>query len=297
MRGRPSTAADDRITFVLPLRGARDTLAARLNLFPSIDRFFDVDDIDEVMVVTRPEEMEALVLNDVVSPRLRERIRRYCEDDFLPRNKSLFPLRGYDRQQVIKVTACNRIHTRVYCTLDSDMYLVRPCRLADWLIDGKCVYNPCSMDTHLRWWKASARHLGYELDSVQARGFDVTPALVYTDIMRELAHYLETERKGISHAIRNRATEHCLYWLYLLKNHNRSELYHEGPPYLYGRCLWTPDDAEPNGVYEFIDRQFSSDGYFFSILQSTSGFADRGVLEYVHSKIVQSRGAVQRSRT
>lgn len=276
---------EDRITFVLPLRGARDALAARLNLFPSIDRFFDLGDVEEIMVVVRSEERNALVFDDVVSPSLGERIRIYSEGDFLPGNSSFLPLRGYDRQQVVKLAACNRIHTRTYCTLDCDVYLVRPCRLADWLVDGKCVYNPCSMDTHPRWWKASARQLGYEFDFDPARGFDVTPALLHTGIVQELVHFLETDRKGIAHAIRNRATEYCLYWLYLLKNYCWSELYHDGPPYLYGSCLWRRADIGPNGIHELIDRQFRAEGHFFSILQSTSGVAKRKVLEYVHAKI------------
>jgi hypothetical protein len=141
------------------------------------------------------------------------------------------------------------------------------------------------MDAYPQWWRAAAKHLGYALDFDRRRGFGVTPALLHTRIAAELVDFLET-RKGVAHAVRHRATEYSLYWLYLLKNYASCDLYRDEGPRLFGNPAWKASDVEPGGVRAFVDRQFrSGNDYFFSLLQSSTGIADKGVLEYIRAKI------------
>ena len=291
MPGNPRAASltpdpREKLTFVLPLHGARDVQSARLNLLPSIDRFFEVEDIEELLVIGRSGEYQSFDFGDVVSEPLASRIRALDERELMPPVRSLLPLSGYDRQQVLKLTVSGRVRTRLYCTLDADVYLVRTCGLSDWWSDGKCLYNPCSMDVYPRWWRAAAKHLGYPLDFDRRRGFGVAPALLYTNIAADLVDFLETQRKGVAHAVRHRATEYSLYWLYVLKNHASCDLYLDDGPRLFGNPVWRATDVEPEGVRTFVDRQFRpGDDYFISLLQSTSGVVDRSVLEYIRGKI------------
>jgi hypothetical protein len=276
----------EHVTFVLPLHGARDVESTRMNLLPSLDRFFAVEDVEEILVIGRTGEYRGFAFDDVVSKPLAERIRAIDERELLPPSRSLLPLKGYDRQQVLKLTVSSRVRTRLYCTLDADVYLVKPCRLADWWSDGRCIYNPVSMDVYPRWWRAAVKHLGYRGNFDRGRGFGVTPALLYTHVAAAVVDYLETERRGVAHAVRHRATEYSLYWLYLLENYESSELYTAEPPHLLGRPAWRASDIGRQGVRAFVDRQFTpGHRYFFSLLQSTSGVVDRGVLEYIRSKI------------
>jgi hypothetical protein len=282
----PLPAGREKLTFVLPLRGARDLESTRLNLLPSLDRFFDVEDIEELLVIGRADELRTFDFSDVVSAPLAARIRALDERDLLPPDRGWLPLGGYDRQQVLKLTVSGRVRTRLYCTLDADVYLVRPCGLSDWWSDGRCVYNPVSMDVYPRWWRAAAKHLGYPLDFDRSHGFGVTPALLYTQIVSELVAFLEKDRKGVAHAVRHRATEYSLYWLFLLKNHSRQALYSEEAPHLMGNAVWRASDVGPEGVRAFVDRQFAPGGdYFMTVLQSTSRLADPSVLEYIQGKI------------
>jgi hypothetical protein len=279
-------AGREKLTFVLPLRGARDLESTRLNLLPSLDRFFEVDDIEELLVLGRADELRTFDFSDVVSAPLAARIRSLDERDLLPPDRGWLPLSGYDRQQVLKLTVSQRVRTRLYCTLDADVYLVRTCGLTDWWSDGKCVYNPVSMDVYPRWWRAAAKHLGYALDFDRSLGFGVTPALLYTQIVAELVAFLERDRKGVAHAVRHRATEYSLYWLFLLKNYARPALYREEGPRLMGNPVWRASDVGPEGVRAFVDRQFAPGGdYFMTVLQSTSGLADESVLAYIRGKI------------
>jgi hypothetical protein len=278
--------ARQRITFVLPLHGARDIESARMNLLPSLDRFFAVDDVEELLVIGRSGEYRRFDFSDVVSGALAARIRTLDERELLPPDRSLLPLKGYDRQQVLKLTVSSRVRTPVYCTLDADMYLVRACGLSDWSAGGRCIYNRVSMDVYPRWWRAAAKHLGYPLDFDRSHGFSVTPALLHTAVAAAVVEYLETRRKGVAHAVRHRATEYSLYWLYLLKNHRTTDFYLDGGPKLLGNPAWRTSDVGAEGVRAFIDRQFRpGNEYFISLLQSTSGLVDASVLAYIRDKI------------
>jgi hypothetical protein len=278
--------ARERITFVLPLHGARDLESTRLNLLPSLDRFFAMEDVEELLVIGTSDEYRSFDFSDVVSEALAARIRSLDESDLLPPDRSIFPLKGYDRQQVLKLTVSRRVRTRVYCTLDADMYFVRACSLSDWSIGGKCIYNRVSMDVYPRWWRAAAKHLGYPLDFDRSHGLSVTPALLHTSVAAAVVDYLETKRKGVAHAVRHRATEYSLYWLYLLKNYRSADFYLEDGPQLLGNPAWRSSDIGAEGVHAFIDRQFRpGNDYFISLLQSTSGLVDARVLEYIRGKI------------
>jgi hypothetical protein len=282
----PQTAQPDKLTFVLPLRGARDIETTRVNLLPSIDRFFEGGDIDQLLVVGRAEEFPDFDFSDVVSEPLAARIRILDESDLLPPERGLFPLSGYDRQQVLKLTVSRYVRTPLYCTLDADLYMVRQCGLLDWWPGRKCIYNRDSMDIHPRWWRAAAKHLGYPLNFDRTQGFGVTPALLYTDIVAHLVQYLEKERKGVAHAIRHKATEYSLYWLYLLKNYPVDSLYSDDGPKLLGNPIWKVSDVGAGGIYAFIDRQFApQDSYFMTVLQSSTGLRNQNVLEYIAARI------------
>lgn len=283
---------DDRITFVLPLRGDRDLETARRVLLPSLDLLFRLDDVEEILVIGRAEELARFDFADVVSAPLARRIRAVDEQDLIPRNRSLVPLSGYDRQQVLKLTVSGRVRTRLYCTLDSDVYLVTRCGLADWYAHGRAIYNRYPMDAHPKWWTAAAKHLGYRIrDFDRTHGFGVTPSLLFTDVARGVIEHLEGSRKGVAHAVRWRSTEYSLYWLYLLKNDEVAELYREGEPELIGQPLWREEEVPGGDVRAFVDAQFASEGrWFFSLIQSTSGVATPELLGYVREKIEWAAG-------
>jgi hypothetical protein len=290
-----SPDASAQLTFVLPLCGPRDIATARNNLLPSLEAFFALSDLAEILIVGSEREFRSIRVDDLFAPPFAERVRILSENELVGNDKSFHRARGWHKQQIVKLAISRRIRTPLYCTLDSDMFLVRPARLADWSIDGRCIYNPVPMTLHRKWWKRSAKQLNYQLDSFPSeQGFAVTPALLQTRVVQQLVHYLESERHGLTYAIRCGATEYTLYWLYLLKNFGAQQLYRAQPPHLFGGCIWKRYDIAQHQLLDFIDEQFAGNGgsFYFVVLQSTSGVVDDRVAEHIRCKIEASRRAL-----
>jgi len=282
---------DSRVTFLLPVSGRSDLQRARRNLLPSIDAFFQREQIGEILVLSPDAECGSIHFEDVVSAEVAERIRVVPETNIAGDGRPFRTARGWHKQQILKLLAGESIGTRLYCTLDADVYLVRPCSLADWVGRGACVYNPGSLDLHRRWWRRAAKRLGYRLHIQPTDGFGVTPSLLYTNIVRRLVDYLEAERGGVVRAIRRGATEYTLYWLFVKEHYNSQALYEAKRGPLYGRCLWKHYDARRNELPELVQRQFSGQGdFYFSLIQSTSGLASDDVVARIESEI-RSRAA------
>ena len=108
----------------------------------------------------------------------------------LPRAIRLRFLRhpGWYVQQVVKLAAAERVGTPFFLTLDADVICMRPTSVDDLVVDGKGVCQEYPVDFHPRWERWATRVLA--LPSVP-RNFNVTPAVLSTDAVRELVAHLE----------------------------------------------------------------------------------------------------------
>lgn len=283
----PGELDSSKLTFVLPVSGEWDVWRVRRNLLPSLDTFFRHADLAELTVIGTPAEFGTLDFRADVSPSFARRIRVVSETELAGEGRAFRDARGWHKQQVLKLLAGRRVATRLYCTLDADMYLVRPCGLSDWMPGGRCLYNPTRLDVHPRWWRRAARRLACPLRLAVDDGFGVTPSLLYTSIARELVAYLEAERGGVTKAIRAGATEYTLYWLYVTQHFQGGELYDAGGGPFYGRCLWKKRQLAGGGIEGLLDAQFPPGvRHWFSLIQSTTGIVDEAVVEEIRARIL-----------
>jgi len=288
---RPSGLTDERMTFVLPLAGAHDLNTVRRNLLPSLDEFFPLGDLHQVLVIGKDDEVDGLSFHDIVSPGLNERIVVLSESAVAGTDSRFRSARGWVKQQVLKLKAARIVTTGRYCTLDSDMYLVRPCQLSDWVRAGRCRYDRPPPGLHRKWWKRAARALNVPLTGALETQFGVTPAILVTQIVEELLDDFERRESELTRAISRGATEYTLYWLFLQLHRQIADVYDHSLGPLSGRCIWKRRSISRHSLNSHIDDQFAPDVPFcFSLVQSTTGLVTQPVVDYI-SDCIRSRAA------
>ena len=223
----------NKITFLLPLKGDKDMLRAKNRLLKSIDKFFLMSDIEEIIIIYCGA-FPPVTISMNISRGLIAKIR-YVSENFYEYGN----IHGWYKQQIIKLISSELIKTEIYCTLDADIYLLKKCSLEDWYIDGKCKYVPEHMKVHEYWWKQSAKALNFELNELEM-ACSVTPMLLYTDIVKKLLKYMNGNNINLSETVVNGATEYSLYWLYLINNYDILTIYSDEHPLLYNvhECIW-----------------------------------------------------------
>src|SRR5690606_10387109 len=99
-------------------------------------------------------------------------------------------LRGWMKQQLIKLAFAHYVQTEFYITFDADVVLTRETTWDDFVQDGKAVYSEMHLTPHTAWYRGSARVLGVPVQKHQ-REHNVTPALLSRRGVLSLAEYLE----------------------------------------------------------------------------------------------------------
>ena len=110
------------ITFILPLHSFRDINIAINILFPSVYEFFDLNDLEELIVILNSKDFECfnLHLNKVKLNYMNILKIKLVDEKTLYSQKSLS---SYYLQMLLKLLVCNIIKSEYYLTLDADTYL------------------------------------------------------------------------------------------------------------------------------------------------------------------------------
>lgn len=287
---------------VMPLcvRGSYDVddLNRAEILFRTLQAFAEPGLIDPFLVVTPPDEV------NIVAERYARwkslNIEVLSEEELVPELANYRELRGWRRQQIVKLAAARRIERDFFITFDADVLCLKPLSYDDLIIDGRALLQYEERAHHPQWWKSSARILGMSPATRDPdMGMHVTPAVLST----ALCHNLAAELSGSTHGTwvdvlgwlhrprhpsnwtierfrRRRWTEYSLYYMCALK---RGELdrYHvragtdEHPQLLSVGCkheFETWDTAA----------SFSPDGpSFFCLVGSKSRVEPQAVWEHI----------------
>ncbi len=201
----------------LKLRGGyhSENLARCRILFSSLIAFAEPDLLKEIHVVTPPDDCEDARRLCAEWPSLP--LRAFDERDYLPVLRRRWFARGMYIQQLIKLTAANRLDTPFFLTLDPDIILCKPLRKSDLFVHGRALLDPEPRRARPEWWTGSAGVLGIPVD-LQADGMMLTPALLSSTVCQRLFQHLEQRHSGdwdssLLRLTRRDWTEYALYHL------------------------------------------------------------------------------------
>ncbi len=231
-----------------------------------------------------------------------DRYRVLSESELLPELR-LFPqVKGWYRQQLIKLAIAERVVSDFYITFDADVLCVRPVHYADLIQAGRapCFAHPT--DVFPEWYRGSEKVLGMRRSGVY---HNVTPAILSRAGVLQLQEYLGKRAQAVQLPWRAtealyylsrllpgstpawrlyllRAlpwTEYSLYYTYL-ESSGLFDRYHAWSK----RCCYAIDDSVwTRDQFEEWDarRCFTSTDYFFCVVQSRTGIAPQAVLDKI----------------
>ncbi|MDO6711142.1 DUF6492 family protein [Aliiglaciecola sp. 2_MG-2023] len=264
---------------ILPLsvRGSYDVddLGRTEILFKTLDAFCEPGLFSKFLIVTPPDEVQIVT----------EKVRRWAqfnpvvmsEEDLVPELGKHQHMRGWRKQQIVKIAAHTQFTDEFYITFDADVICLKPLSIEKLIVQGKALlqYEPRSF--HPKWWKSSARLLKMSPEvGDTSKGMHVTPAILSTKLAKQLTEELTTLWKKdwvkalcslhnpkhpgnwrISRFLMLKWTEYSLYYLCSMKNKNLDKFHITAGSQTHPQLLLI-HDSHP---YEDWDtaKSFSSD--------------------------------------
>ncbi|WP_109300256.1 DUF6492 family protein [Aquimarina sp. AU474] len=268
-----------KFTFVLPtrLKGGRkfdDYLRLKKILIPSLRKNLLHKEEIELLIIT-PEE-DLYHFDPVDLGLLDFKYRVFTDKDVVGKQQFII---GWFKQQLIKLAIAGEVKSSHYLTLDSDLILCNPISYKDFFQEDKPIIQKEKYQYHLNWWINTAQLMGYDQNfNPHENCPGVTPAVLSKELVIGLVNHLRNHFKthdwmgALTIQIKNFSkipwTEYCLYWLYLMNEHDISRYYHTHPQkVLLGESIWTESDYHTMKG-EIVNKFFTYDHHMFSIVQS-----------------------------
>jgi hypothetical protein len=216
-------------------------------------------------------------------------IRFVVEDEYLAifkRFSKLHEVRGWHRQQIIKLFCAELVKDDYFLVLDPDVFAVKPMRYEELVVGGRAVVEEDRREWHADWWNSSAELLGVEprLDRI---GMGVTPAILSRDVCKALTAHIEQRHGRSWHEVllssyMTQWTEYTLYHLFA-EHSGLFDRYHVYPsaagvsqrlhsPAPWG--VWKAGDYERLDVAELFSAKNPG---LFSVVQSNVGVTPQRV--------------------
>ncbi|MGY5798278.1 DUF6492 family protein [Rheinheimera faecalis] len=187
------------ISAVLPLKASgsydvNDLKRAHI-LFTSLKTFVAEGTISEIFVLVPAAEVELVQQEYACWQSLN--IKVMAEDDLLPEFKKYPKMRGWRKQQLLKIAIAHLVENEFYLTLDADVICLKPLDESKLIIDGKALLQYEQRAQHPKWWKSSARILNMNPDvGPKDLGMTVTPALMSRTLSQKLMQELSPNKAG-----------------------------------------------------------------------------------------------------
>ena len=213
-----------------------DDLGRTEILFKSLTTFMQSDFIDPLLVVCPDHEVP--IVEEKLGKWKHLNVKVMSEDVLVPQLANYPKMRGWRKQQIVKMAASQVIERDFYITFDADVICLKPLDIDKLIIDGKALlqYEPRSQ--HPKWWKASARILNMSPNVGDVSvGMHVTPAILSRDLALNLIKELGESDKyqwadnlcklhesnnprnwSISRYLKLKWTEYSLYYLSAMKS-------------------------------------------------------------------------------
>lgn len=162
-------------------------------LMASLSAFFKPKTLNTFLVVTPGDEVAAVRDRMSCWPNLPVEVM--AEEELLPELVRFPSLRGWRKQQLVKL-ASSRVLGSAFClTFDADVFSTRPTTLDDLLPGGRALIQYERRALHPRWWASSARLLSLRKSvGDPERGMSITPAILSKSILDSLTTQLSSGR-------------------------------------------------------------------------------------------------------
>lgn len=283
------------ITAVLPLciQGSYsvDDLGRTEILFATFSAFNAAEVFSEFLIVCPPDEV------DIIRRRTAKwsefSIRVMSEEVLIPEFEKHRHVRGWRKQQIVKLAAPRAITTPYYLTLDADAICLRPLTESLLLPGGKALIQYEQRAQHPKWWKSSARILKMSGDVGNPElGMTVTPALMASDISEATGEEIAANLRGKGSWVdklcglhnpksptnwtlyrhrRGRWTEYSLYYLTAHKR-NMLEQYHVDACTAENPQALLIHDSHPFEAWQ-AEQSFAPNGHgLFCVVNSSMRF-------------------------
>lgn len=232
---------------ILPLsiRGSYDVddLGRTEILFKTLAAFSEPGLFSKFLVVTPPNEVEE------VTKRLRSWSQFnpvvMSEEELVPELANYPHMRGWRKQQIVKLAAQTQFDDDFYITFDADVICLKPLSLNKLIVEGKALIQYEQRSQHAKWWKASARLLKMSANIGNTEiGMHVTPAILSTKLAEQLTQEItllwgknwvnaicslhnpkHPNNWRISRFLQLKWTEYSLYYLCALKKDNLAKFH------------------------------------------------------------------------
>ena len=175
-----------KIDLVLPLKvdgsyGCNDLLRTKI-LLHSLSVFAQPETLGQLFIVA--DEGEIPQIQGALKSFSSLPLAFVSEQELVPAFAHYPSLRGWRKQQIIKLAAATIVSQPFYLTLDADVICLRPFNYNDLVVDGRALIQYELRSQHPKWWRSSARLLELPVDDVNdGRGMSVTPAILSRDIV------------------------------------------------------------------------------------------------------------------
>ncbi|WP_017444396.1 DUF6492 family protein [Gayadomonas joobiniege] len=224
---------------VLPLsvRGSYDVddLGRTEILLKSLSEFTPSGFFNCFLIVTPPDEVE--VVRKRIQPwSERFPIRVESEETLVPELKKHRHIRGWRKQQLVKLAAANYLPDGFYLTFDADVICLRPIKESQLIINNKAIIQYEKRALHPKWWRSSARILKVSTKLGDPEiGMSVTPAILATELSKNAMQHIGGKKHWadylcrlhnpknpnnwrLSRFLQLKWTEYSLYYLSALKS-------------------------------------------------------------------------------
>jgi hypothetical protein len=186
-----------KLDAILPLKidgsyGVEDLRRTDI-LMASLSAFFEPNTFSTFLIVTPGDEVAAV--RDYLSRWTSLPIEVMAEEKLVPELLRFPGLRGWRKQQLVKLASSRELCSEFCVTFDADVFSTRPTSRSDLLPGGRALIQYESRGLHPRWWASSARLLALRKDvGDPKRGMSITPAILSKSILDSLASTLSSSR-------------------------------------------------------------------------------------------------------
>lgn len=229
----------------LSIRGSYDVddLGRTEILFKTLAAFSQPGMFSKFLVVTPPDEVEEVARR--LEPWSQFNPVVMSEEELVPELANYQQMRGWRKQQIVKLAAQKEFDDEFYITFDADVICLKTLTLDKLIVNGKALIQYELRSQHAKWWKASARLLKMSSNIGNTEiGMHVTPAILSTKLAKQVADEITLLwRKNwvdaicslhnpkhpnnwrISRFLQLKWTEYSMYYLCALKKDNLTEFH------------------------------------------------------------------------
>jgi len=298
-----------KIGAVLPLsiRGSydNDDLGRIEIFFRTLSAFAEPGLFGTFLVVTPPNETEIVKEKCAQWPHFNVTVM--SEESLVPELREHRQVRGWRKQQIVKLAAARVIEEDFYITFDADVVCLQPLSYSKLVIDGRALLQYESRELHPKWWKSSGRILKMNPNVGDVSiGMSVTPAILSRDLCLKLADYLKPSKGTwadvlcrlhnpkspsnwtLGRVLKSKWTEYSLYYLCSMKL-GLLDKYHVRAGTDEHPQLLLVHESHPFETWDTAQSFAAGEPGLFCVVGSKSGLEPRVIWERVQAYVPEPR--------